>query len=157
MDIYQCMTCGERWAHGSEDAVQAAARHQGQGHAVYIGNIDQLAKQYTAQQNGAPSTVVPERSDPLDPESRLGGKVDIWGPNSSPAIGSPTILTPAPTIEKQSIDQDSPGIFVVRQFRQWLCSEENDLGFEHEVGRYLSAQAWRYLAAMIDKVHGLPR
>jgi hypothetical protein len=47
MDIYQCMTCGERWPHeGLERNMDIALVHQGQGHEVRVGNIDRLAREY---------------------------------------------------------------------------------------------------------------
>ena len=46
MDIYQCMTCGERWPHeGLERNMDIAIIHQSKGHEVRVGNIDNLAKE----------------------------------------------------------------------------------------------------------------
>lgn len=47
MDIYQCMTCGERWPHeGLERNMDIAITHQSKGHVVRVGDIDNLAKEF---------------------------------------------------------------------------------------------------------------
>jgi len=65
MEIYQCMSCGERWAHeGLEVNMDRAITHQSRGHNVFVGHIDVLAKQYEAVKNGA---AIPAPDESVDP------------------------------------------------------------------------------------------
>lgn len=49
MDIHQCMTCGERWGHGTVAAGKRVELHRNQGHTVLVGDDAVFDRQANAQ------------------------------------------------------------------------------------------------------------
>lgn len=65
MEIYQCMTCGEKWPHeGLERNMDIATQHQSRGHIVKVGNIDKLAKEYRKVRKERVVIVANDSTDP---------------------------------------------------------------------------------------------
>lgn len=76
MDIYQCMHCGDRWAHGGmRDSFVRAATHAEETrgnpegmHMVLVGDLDRLEAQYERIQSGQEK--FPSFNDQNDPTPR---------------------------------------------------------------------------------------
>jgi hypothetical protein len=138
MEIYQCMTDGERWTHGGLQAgADEATRHQDLGHVVLIGDIDKLAQALRHYPDQAP--LVPEGPDPERPELPIGGKVETWGPD-------PVSETP-PATELF----DNVGRAVVTAWWRWLATREDK--FSVEVAARLDPDAFLQLAKMIAEAY----